>query len=325
MTAAKLGDLTQNPKHFLWAEKYRPMNLAETVMSEALRQQFKSFIVTQNIPHLLFYAPESGLGKTTLAYILAHSIAGRDNTLYINASSESSIDVIRNDVMDFANTMTLTGNGLKIVILDEFERMGAQDAQSALRAVMEEAAKTCRFILTTNYLHKVINPIQSRCVVVDFSEDFQHNEEALKVAFFKRVKAIFGNEGITDYSEEVLAKIINKYYPDMRKCLNIIQGACRDNIMSTIAMEDATLVAELFTLILEGRWKPVRQFIAERVGQNATYLYGQIFAMLEQYVPEKAIPDIIVMMSNYQFQDSLAADKEIPFTAMCMRMIESVK
>lgn len=324
MVAAKLGDLTVNPKHFLWAEKYRPMNLAETVMPEELRTQFAAFIASKNIPHLLFYAPESGVGKTTLAKILAHSIAGRDNTLYINASSESSIDVIRTDVMDFANTMTLTGDGLKIVILDEFERMGAQDAQSALRAVMEEAAKTCRFILTTNHLHKVIGPIQSRCVEIDFSELFSGGEDALKVAFFKRVKAIMKNEGITDYSEQVVANIIDKYYPDMRKCLNIIQGACRDNTMSTTTTEDGNLIAELFSLILDKKWKPVRQFIAERIGQNATYMYSQIFAVLEQYIPESAIPDVIVMISNYQFQDSLAADKEIPFTAMCMRMIEKV-
>ncbi len=203
-------------EHMLWVEKYRPKTIEECILPDALKKTFQDFVNQKKIPNLLM-AGTAGVGKTTVARALCEEI-GCDYII-INGSDESGIDVLRNKIKNYASSMSLSG-GRKVVILDEADYLNPNSTQPALRGAIEEFASNCSFIFTCNYKNRIIDPIHSRCTVIDFKA----NGSKAKMAgqFFKRVENILQTEGI-NYEKEVVASVITKHFPDNRRILNELQ------------------------------------------------------------------------------------------------------
>jgi replication-associated recombination protein RarA len=300
--------LTNDLKQSIWAERFRPQSVAEMVLPPRMMTAFEK-MVAGDMPHLLLYAPESGVGKTTVALIIAKALAG-DSVLYINASSENSVDTVRNNITDFAETMSLTGTGLKVCVLDECERMGGDNAQAALRALLERSADNCRFILTTNYIAKIIPAIRSRCSEFDFQQEFRDAGDELKVKFVKRVTAVLESEGIS-YDRPVVLRLVEKAWPDMRRIWNVLQAAAsKGPIDSSTVTERASLAEELLDIIATGHFTNIRKFVAENIGQNTTYLYGALFDAVAKW-NDPAASFFVAHLAEAQYRDAFAADKEV--------------
>lgn len=305
---------------FIWAEKYRPETLDTMVLPPSMRSDFEKYVASGEIPHLLFYSPEPGVGKTTAAKILANAVS--DSVLFINAAEESSIDTVRTKVKSFASSMSLGGLSHKIIILDEFERMSA--AQDALKAMMEELSDNCRFILTTNYINKVVDYIKSRCISYDFSGSFRTDE--MKLAFFKRAKKILDSEKIV-YNKQELADVINLFYPDMRKCINSLRKLSIDGTLRIDDIEkfgDITVAEELINVVREKKFKDIRSFIEEKVGQSTVGIWTAIYSVVAESDKISDKSAVTILVSKYMYQDAFAIDKSINIAAFCCELMEYV-
>lgn len=305
---------------FIWAEKYRPNTLETMVLPPNMRSDFEQYVASGEIPHLLFYSPEPGVGKTTAAKILANAVSS--SVLFINAAEESSIDTVRTKVKSFASTISLDGASHKIIILDEFERMSA--AQDALKAMMEELSDNCRFILTTNYINKVVDYIKSRCISYDFSNAFRC--EAMKIAFFKRAVKMLTAEKIV-FDKQELADVIDLFYPDMRKCTNVLRKLTIDGTLRVDSIDkfgDITIAEELISVITEKSFKNIRSFIEEKIGQSTVGIWTAIYTVVieSEKITDKSA--VTILISKYMYQDAFAIDKSINISAFCCELMEYV-
>src|SRR5210317_1499901 len=205
-------------EEFLWVEKYRPKTIATTILPKALKGTFQEFINQDNVPNLIL-SGSAGVGKTTAAKAMLTELGA--DYIVINGSDEGrSIDVLRNDIQNFASSVSLQG-GRKYVILDEADYLNANSTQPALRNFMEEYSKNCGFILTCNFLNRIIEPLHSRWSVIQFRLS-KEDKPKMAAQFFKRVQNILKTENI-EYDDKVVAELIKKYFPDNRRVLNEIQ------------------------------------------------------------------------------------------------------
>jgi DNA polymerase III delta prime subunit len=299
----------------IWVEKYRPKVLEDVVIDAGTLEIFKNFIEQKTIPHLLFCG-SAGLGKTTCAKILARAITeDAGDVLYINASDETSIEIIRGKVKSFCSTTSFSG-GLKIVILDEFDGMSG-NAMMMLRNTMEEFASRCRFILTCNHSERVIEPIKSRTQTFDFS-----GTEKKLIA--KKCVDILTAEKIDYASEkENLKTIVNKYYPDIRKIINCLQqfstsGTFKynENRAETAENQDK--------LIAYIKKCDIKAIVKELLGSGVDYseLYRTIFDRAEELVgtdTEKKI-NVMLLTADFLHKHSMVIDPEINFRALLINI-----
>ena len=293
---------------YLWVEKYRPATIDECILPEKLKQTFKDYIATGELPTFLF-SGTAGVGKTTVARALCNEVGA--DVLFINGSDEGrSIDMLRTTVKGFASTISLTA-AKKIIILDEADYMNAQSVQPALRGFIEEFSNNCRFIFTCNFKNKIIEPLHSRCAVIDFKID-NAEKPAIAAGFFKRVTQILKTEGV-DYDTKVVVELVNKHFPDYRRILNELQ---RYSVSGKI---DAGLLVNMSdesykTLVMnlkEKDFKKTRQWIAQNSDIESSSLFDHLYEKASEYMEPASIPTMVLLLADYQYKNAFVANHEL--------------
>ena len=304
-------------EHSLWVEKYRPDTLEGYVGNEHILEKVKIYIENEDVPHLLLYG-QAGTGKTTLAKIITNQIDC--DVMYINASDENNVDTVRDKIRGFASSMGF--RKWKVIILDESDYL-TPNAQAALRNLMETFSKTTRFILTCNYVEKIIDPIQSRCQTFGITPPSK-KEVAM------RLKDILDGEGV-QYEMPDLAVLVNSGYPDIRRVLNaaqrqVIGGVLEIDKASTI---QANYMDEVLTVLksndnLKDTFRNVRQIIADSKVKDFTPFYRFLYDNVDEYASGKA-GNIILKIAEAQYQDASVVDKEINVMAMMLQILIDIK
>jgi len=304
-------------KHSLWVEAYRPDSMEGYVGNEHIIEKVKIYIENNDVPHLLLYG-QAGTGKTTLAKIITNQIDC--DLMYINASDENSVDAVRDKIRGFASSMGF--KDWKIVILDEADYL-TPNAQAALRNLMETFSRTTRFILTCNYVEKIIDPIQSRCQTFGITPPSKKD-----VAM--RLKQILDEEEVT-YEMPDLAVLVNSGYPDIRRVLNaaqrqVIDGVLKIDKTSTI---QANYMDEVLTILqsnssVKDTFNNVRKIIADSKVRDFTPFYRFMYDEVDNYANGK-IGNTILKIADAQYKDSSVVDKEINIMAMLLDIITDIK
>ena len=300
--------------HGLWVEKYRPQDLSTYVGNEHLKSKVERFINDGNVPHLLLYGRAGG-GKTTLAKIIVNNL--ECDYLYINASDERNIDLVRDKLKTFASSIGF--KPMKIVILDEADYLNVNSAQPALRNLMETFSAHCRFILTCNYVEKIIDPIQSRCQSYKIIPPSK-KEVAL------HAKTILEKENIS-FDLDDLALVVTAGYPDLRRVINELQRMSIDGKLKID--KDGMLHNEFKLQFLEmiqnnSDIRTIRKLIADSGFSDYTELFRFLYDEVENITSDK-MPDVISEISKGAYQDVLVVDKEINFIATVSSILEKLK
>ena len=298
---------------FLWVEKYRPKTIEECILPENIKKTFKDFLSKGEVPNLLLAGP-AGCGKTTVAKALCAEL-GVD-VYVINGSDEGRfLDTVRNNAKNFASTVSLSSLAKhKVIIIDEADNT-TSDVQLLLRASIEEFSGNCRFIFTCNYKNKIIEPLHSRCSVVEFSIK---GKEKVKIAglFFKRLQEILGLEKIP-YDAKVLAEIINKHFPDWRRVLNECQrysvgGRIDSGILATFS---DVAVNDLIKNLKEKNFADVRKWVVANLDNDSSVLLRRLYDSLYDTLVPNSIPAAVLIIAKYQYQIAFVADQEINLLA----------
>ena len=303
-------------KHSLWVEKYRPTSLENYIGNDHLKSKVSVYLESGDIPHLLLFG-RAGTGKTTLAKLLINNI--ECDYLYINASDENSVDVVREKVKNFASTLGF--KDMKVIILDECDYI-TPNAQAALRNLMETFSKNCRFILTCNYVERIIDPIQSRC------QSFQIIPPDRKQVA-QHLANILGNENI-EYDIKDIATIVNSGYPDIRRVIN---GAQRQVVNGNLVIDENTITQNDYkTKVLEiletqdkkSSFQNIRQLLADSKVTDFSDLFRLMFDTVDDWGTGH-IAECILILSKYQQSDAVVVDKEIKIMAMFVELIGTIK
>ena len=302
-----------NRDDFLWVEKYRPKTIEECILPENIKKTFKDFLNKGEIPNLLL-AGSAGVGKTTVAKALCHEL-GVDYYV-INGSDEGRfLDTVRNNAKNFASTLSLSSTAKhKVIIIDEADNTTA-DVQLLLRASIEEFANNCRFIFTCNYKNKIIEPLHSRCAVVEFGIRGQEKAQ-LAGSFFKRLQNILDEESV-QYDPKVLAKLIKKHYPDWRRVLNECQrysvgGEIDSGILVTFS---ETNTDELIQYLKDKNFTEVRKWVVSNLDNDPSNLLRGIYDSCYNCLVPASIPAAVLVIAKYQYQCAFVADQEINLLA----------
>jgi DNA polymerase III delta prime subunit len=301
---------------FLWSQLYRPKTIDQCILPVGLKTTFQQFVDNGTIPNMLLTG-RAGVGKTTVARAMLEQLDC--DYMIINGSMNGNIDTLRTDISQFASSMSLMG-GRKYVILDEADYLNPNSTQPALRNFMEEFSKNCGFILTCNFKNKIIEPLHSRCTVIDFK--IPNNEKAKMASqFMKRCKGILEVEGI-EFSDAVLAELINKYFPDWRRVLNELQrysatGKIDSGILTNLGDES---FKQLFEFLKAKSFSNMRKWVGENSDIETSVLFRKIYDTASQYIKPASIPQLVLIIGDYQFKAAFVADPEINIVA-CLTMI----
>ena len=298
---------------FLWVEKYRPKTIEECILPANIKKTFQDFLDKGEVPNLLLAGP-AGCGKTTVAKALCNEL-GVDFYV-INGSDEGRfLDTVRNNAKNFASTVSLSSTAKhKVIIIDEADNT-TNDVQLLLRASIEEFNRNCRFIFTCNYKNKIIEPLHSRCAVIDFS--IKGKEKAsLAGSFFKRLQDILDAEGV-GFDQRVLAELINKHFPDWRRVLNECQrysvsGKIDSGILATFS---DVAVNDLLKNLKEKNFPEVRKWVVSNLDNDTTVLMRRVYDALYSALENNSIPAAVLVLAKYQYQSSFCADQEINMLA----------
>lgn len=303
---------------FLWVEKYRPKTISETILPCDLKETFQKFVDNKNIPNLIL-AGSAGVGKTTVARAMLEEV--RSDYIIINGSMNGNIDTLRNEILNYASTISLYG-GRKYVILDEADYLNANSTQPALRNFMEEFSRNCGFILTCNFKNRIIEPLHSRCSVIDFSI----NKKAvtkLAAQFFKRVTSILETEGI-EFDKAVVAQVINKHFPDWRRVLNELQRySATGKIDSGILVNlQETSLKELVSYLKDMNYTDVRKWVKNNLDTDVNELYNQFYEVSSDIMTKQGSAQLVLHLAKYQYQNAFAANPEINFLAFLIEVMK---
>jgi DNA polymerase III delta prime subunit len=309
-------------KDFLWVEKYRPKKIEDCILPAGIKKTFQDFVDKGEVPNLLLAGP-AGCGKTTVAKALCEEL-GVDYYV-INGSDEGRfLDTVRNQAKNFASTVSLQATGKhKVIIIDEADNT-TTDVQLLLRANIETFYKNCRFIFTCNYKNKIIEPLHSRCAVVDFSIK---GKEKTKLAgeFFKRLGSILEEEGI-EFEQKVLAQIINSHFPDWRRVLNECQrysvsGKIDSGILTTFSDVSVT---DLIKNLKEKNFPEVRKWVSLNMDNDSSTILRKVYDALYEKVDGPSIAAAVLIVAKYQYQSAFVADQEINLLAALTELMVEV-
>jgi len=296
-------------QHVLWVEKYRPAKVEDCILPELVKNTFQQYVNKKEIPNLLL-SGGAGVGKTTIAKALCEEV-GCDY-IVINGSDENGVDTIRIKIKNYASSVSLMG-GRKVIILDEADYL-TPNAQAILRASIEEFASNCSFIFTCNFKNRIIDPIHSRCTVIDFRVNGQ--KAKLATQFFKRVEWILAQEKIT-YDKEVVAAVITKHFPDNRRILNELQrysvsGVIDKGILA--AVSDIQL-NELTKALKEKDFASCRKWVTNNLDNDPARIFRKLYDGLYELLKPDTVPALVLILAKYQYQVAFVADSEINLIA----------
>ena len=297
-------------EHLLWVEKYRPSKIEDCILPDAIKSTFQEYVNRKEIPNLLL-SGTAGVGKTTIAKALCEEV-GCDY-IVINGSDESGIDVLRTKIKNYASSVSLAG-GRKVIIIDEADYLNPNSTQPALRGAIEEFSSNCSFIFTCNYKNRIIDPIHSRCSVIDFK--INGNKAKMAASFMKRVEWILEQENVT-YDKDVVAAVIMKHFPDNRRVLNELQrysvsGIIDKGILSNIA--DVQL-GTLVTALKEKDFASTRKWVTSNLDNDPVKIYRKLYDGLYEVLKPQSVPQLVLILAKYQYQAAFVADHEINMVA----------
>ena len=306
---------------FLWVEKYRPITVESCILPSELKETFGEYVKNKSIPNLVL-SGGPGVGKTTIAKAMIEQIGA--TYIMINGSEESGIDVLRTKIKNFASTVSLSG-GRKYIILDEADYLNAQSTQPALRGFMEEFHKNCGFILTCNYKNRLIEPLHSRCSVIDFVIP-NKEKPILAKEFFGRVTDILKKENIK-YDKRVVVELATKYFPDWRRILNELQrysasGQIDAGLLVNISEVN---IHDLMVSLKKKEFTNVRKWIVQNLDNDPIRIYRLIYDSLYDNVDSSTIPHAVVCIGDYCYKSSFVPDQEINLLACLTELMAQCK
>jgi DNA polymerase III delta prime subunit len=304
---------------FLWVEKYRPKTVEDTVLPTELKKTFSKFVEQKEIPNLIL-AGGPGIGKTTIAKAMLDELGC--SYIVINGSLNGNIDTLRNEIKNFASTVSFVG-GRKYVILDEADYLNPTSTQPALRNFMEEYSNNCGFILTCNFLNRIIAPLHSRCSVVQFKINAA-DKPKLATQFFKRVEGILQSEKV-EYESKVVAELIKKHFPDWRRVLNELQRYSATGKIDSGLLANVTEVSmkTLLTAISEKDFATMRKWVVENLDNEPSMLFRNFFDHAVEYFTPQSVPQLVVLLGEYQYKSAFVADHEINMVAFLTEVMAS--
>ena len=305
--------------HLLWVERYRPQTVEECILPERLKTTFQEYVNQKELPNLLLTGG-AGVGKTTIAKAMCNEI-GCDYMI-LNGSDENGVDTIRVKIKNYASSMSFTG-GRKVIILDEADYL-TPNAQAILRNAIEEFAVNCSFIFTCNFKSRIIEPLHSRCAVIDFR--LVNGEKAkMASAFFKRITHILDTEKV-EYDEKVIADLIKKHFPDFRRAINELQrysqlGKIDVGILSQIG--DIS-ISQIVKHLKEKDFTSVRKWAATTDIDNTTF-FRKLYDALYDIAKPQSIPQAVIIIADYQYKQAFVADQEINLVACLTELMANVE
>ena len=314
--------VTSDPSQFLWVEKYRPKTIDECILPESIKKTFKDYIAQGELPTFLLTGT-AGVGKTTVAKALCNEIGAE--YLFINGSDEGrSIDILRTHIRGFASTVSLT-DAKKIVFIDEADYMNAQTIQPALRSFIEEFSSNCRFIFTCNFKNRIIEPLQSRCAVVDFKIDSSEKQQ-MAGQFFKRVTTILKSEAVT-FDPKVVAELVTKHFPDFRRVLNELQrysvsGNIDSGILVNVSKES---FKELVRNLKDKNFTEVRKWVSKNSDGEPSFIFRELYDTASENLDKSSIPPLVLILADYQYRTAFVVDHEINLMAALTEIMKECK
>jgi DNA polymerase III delta prime subunit len=308
-------------EEFLWVEKFRPRTVDDTILPAPLKNTFSQIVKGGELPNMMFTGT-AGIGKTTVAKALCNQLDL--DYLVINGSEEGNIDTLRGKIKQFASSVSLQG-GYKVVILDEADYLNPQSTQPALRGFIEEFSNNCRFILTCNFKNRIIEPLHSRCSVIEFNIS-KKDLPPLMAQFMKRAEFVLDVQCIP-YEKPVLAELIMKYCPDWRRVLNELQrysvsGSIDSGIL--VSLQEASMEG-LMSDLKNKNFKGMRQWVVNNIDVEPAALFRKIYDSMTDYVQPQSIPQLVLILADYQYKNSFVADHELNFVACMTEVMAGVE
>jgi DNA polymerase III delta prime subunit len=308
-------------QEFLWVEKYRPQRIDDCILSLDLKRVFTNIISKGELQNMMFTGT-AGTGKTTVARALCNELDL--DYIVINGSEESGIDTLRNKIKQFASSVSLSG-GYKVVILDEADYLNPQSTQPALRGFIEEFSANCRFILTCNFKNRVIEPLHSRCSVIEFAMP-KKERDSLAGQFMQRVQQILAVESINS-DPAVLAELIIKYFPDFRRTLNELQRYSNFGKIDSGILVNVSDVSfdSLMNALKVKDFKKMRQWVADNIDTEPAAMFRKLYDNMNDFVEPQSIPQLVLILADYQYKNSFVADHELNMVACLTEVMAGVK
>lgn len=306
---------------FLWVEKYRPSTIDDCILPKSLKDTFKAIVATKELPNMLFTGT-AGLGKTTVAKALCDELDL--DYILINGSEEGNIDTLRGKIKQFASSVSLQG-GYKVVILDEADYLNPQSTQPALRAFIEEFSNNCRFILTCNFKNRIIEPLHSRCGVYEFNTT-RKDLAQLASQFHKRFLYILSQESVS-IDQKASVDLVMKHAPDWRRVLNEAQrySIGGNGSISVVSGSSHNNVSSLVSALKDKNFKAMRRWVVDNMDMDTNAIFRSLYDNVNEYVEPQSIPQLILILADYQYKDAFVADHELNIVACMTEIMAQVR